>query len=172
MPAESEVLGLLVSEWSALGTVAAVIVSLIFGVTGYFRTSRLEEDRRDEELRAQALKVAAWQHGSHDSPAGAKFTIFNNSDMPIYKVQVPGIDMFDINTGKEFELEFGYVPPGQPFSAPLNPYHGDVSETWELIFTDAGGHRWKRTASGELTCYPEETERRPIEWDGMRQWIR
>ncbi|MGM0931150.1 MAG: hypothetical protein ACQEXN_15795 [Actinomycetota bacterium] len=173
MTNEREALGLLVSEWTALGTVAAVIVSLSFGVVGYVRHSMRESARRKHDVRAQASKVAAWQHGSHESALGAKFTILNNSDMPIYKVCVPGIDLFDGTAGKNHPVEFGYVPPGQPFSAPLDPYHGDVSENWELIFTDAAGRRWKRTAAGELTLQPAVPEKKHSEeWGGMRPWIR
>lgn len=59
-----------VSEWSALGSVVAVFTSLALGALGYVRSYHAEAERRTDEARAQASKVAAWQQGSHDTMAG------------------------------------------------------------------------------------------------------
>lgn len=148
---EREFLGLLVSEWSALGTVAAVIVSLVIGFLGWNGSKRAEAQLRTEALRAQASKVAAWQSGDDRSPAGYALTVLNNSDLPIYKVLAPGLTRLNINTGEDEVVEFGTMPPLDSRTASVGFEYGDITDSWELQFTDANGTQWRRTADGVLS---------------------
>jgi hypothetical protein len=148
---EREVLGLLVSEWSALGTVAAVIVSLVVGFLGWRGSRRAEEQLRAEGLKAQASKVAAWQSGRDNTPEGYALTVLNNSDLPIYHVHTPGLTTLNTNTGKDEIVDLGTMPPLDKRRASFGFEHGDITESWELQFTDANGTKWSRTADGVLS---------------------
>jgi len=154
MENEREFLGLLVSEWSAIGTVAAVIVSLVIGFVGWRGSARTEEKLRTQALRAQASKVAAWQSGNPNSREGYALTVINNSDLPVYGVRAPDLTIFNTSTGVDDPVEFGTIPPSKERSVDIGHAFGDISNTWELFFTDANGTEWHRTAGGVLSLVP------------------
>lgn len=155
MENEREFFGLLVSEWSALGTVAAVVVSLIVGFVGWRGSKRTEAQLRKEGLRAQASKVAAWQSGNDRSSQGYALTVLNNSDLPIYSVHAPRLTVLNTSTGKDDLVEFGTMPPSDRRTVNVGFEHGDITHSWELQFTDANGTKWRRTADGVLSPVPE-----------------
>jgi hypothetical protein len=134
--------------FSSVGTVGA------FG-TGFVllrREHRREDERTEDERRAQAAKVSAWVE-LHRTPVGARelmFHIHNASDMPIYEVELP----LPTPAGGEPETEFiGLVPPGQTVRRPaprewLTSYVGP--EPIEIEFHDSAGRQWRRNEQGTL----------------------
>lgn len=133
-----------------MGTVGAFVVGFVL----LRREHRREDDRAEDERRAQAARISAWVE-AYRKPDGTRelaFHIHNASDMPIYEVELPLPARTEEEGGA---VEFvGLVPPGQTVRRPapsewLRTYV--EPEPVQIEFLDSAGRRWIRDEQGALT---------------------
>jgi hypothetical protein len=131
---------------TAIGTLAAVIVALGFGVWETIRAKWAAEVADDRQVLAQVASVVAL--GQEISSVGQKLwtaTVYNGSDRPVFDVVVQP------PTGPAIEV--GLVMPHLRREGPTQSRTagGEVRVTSHLavVFTDAGGRRWRRPGNSD-----------------------
>lgn len=153
-----------VPTWGLL--IGAVVTAYLAGRAFQAQSAQLRS-QLEEQLRAQANKVAAWGEGTPSMSKPCRVRILNASDLPVYDV------IADFTLGIPARLEADeplpflglkelpvIEPGGKPsieFPSPLprmNPEERRDVEDWKILvsikFTDAAGKRWKRDFDGSL----------------------
>lgn len=161
-------------DWATWVGSIGIVLTLAATVWQLGREARL---RRREQIRAQAVAVAAWYIGTEwesgepdGDPPVTRFAIFNGSAQPIYEVVVTlvfiqgaaprsGEDWLALkNDGPQlpYGQVFGAIGPGQ--------WSMSVDAGWgvsmarpgcEIGFSDAASRHWIRRANGELESIDE-----------------
>src|SRR5215510_1002874 len=155
---------------SAIGTTAAVIVSLVLAS----RAGRLNRSQQAEQVTAWFDGPAEEAEEAREGYLEVQVRIKNASDQMIYdlvayiaRVSDPVRVQRDIE--KEHYLEdcigrIGNVPPGEMVVRIRHPGHG-MHQRWgiEFAFQDAAGRYWFRRANGIL----KQISLHPIDFYGM-----
>jgi hypothetical protein len=139
--------------------------------------------RKEQERRAQAVRVSAWPHSYWGSTAQTVIVLHNGSDEPVYRAVVSFVFIQGAapHSGKEliarwdlfgqFVRTFTVIPPGRHYTTVPGGWAGMMRRPGvELAFVDQAGVNWLRTADGELSeIHPEPVDyygmSRPISWD-------
>lgn len=146
---------------TALGTVGAVAVALVFGLW-QMRYIRRDAKQRDENRkREQASKVTAWLETGGTSPVGqdVRIRITNTSDRPVFNFVLDieddylleAINMLPDSSGAFINKALvGILPPnaGDVWWSGNVPPEDD--RPIPCSFTDAEGIKWRRDAEGLL----------------------
>lgn len=145
--------------FSALGTVGATVVALIFGLISLrlalrdHRARRQQDIERFEEkyaaeqrqIRSQAERVASWVEVRQEYPTHV-VVIQNSSDQPIWEIEVHYPHL------SEGKASFTVIPANGKKELPMQPAPGISEQAADLFFRDNAGRRWYRPAEapGEL----------------------
>lgn len=158
--------------WSAIGTIAAVVVALVLA-------GKQSRDTLRRERQIQAEKITAWLDFS--TQVSVRLRVRNASDQLIYDlvaqaVSVQGafrttavLDTEERN--REFGALIGNVPPGETVSE-INTGGGGMHLRFavEIAFRDAAGRFWLREGDGtikEVKQHPLDLYNlsRPVGWE-------
>jgi hypothetical protein len=146
-----------VQTTSAVGTAAAAMIALTFGVSAEWRAHRaerrnalLQEQQTEELIRRQASRVAGWLvpainaalDNNHDESPRSRLVVRNASDEPIWDVTVFYRDDLEHPTEGTLCLigEWQVVAPGEELEEDLDLPIGDANRrTAKFMFRDNAG---------------------------------
>lgn len=145
--------------FSALGTVGATGVALIFGLISLRLALRDHKARRQQDIerfeekyeaeqrqiRSQAERVASWVEVRQEYPTHV-VVIQNSSDQPIWEIAVHYPHL------SEGKASFTVIPANGKKELPMQPVPGISEQAVDVFFSDNAGRRWYRPAKapGEL----------------------
>lgn len=142
--------------WTAIGTVGAVVVALLFGASAELR--RLMTRRR-----AQAEQISAWAEEEPVSESQFRHVgfILNASGEPVWDITV-FVDSVRRETADELDpraevverIQIGMLPPGRKekrtYQLEFMPYAPDSPVPLVFFFRDNAGRWWFRDEKGQL----------------------
>jgi hypothetical protein len=162
------------ADWlSGVGTVAATIVALGFGISA-LKTAQKDKKDREAQARRDQARVYCWA-GAY-VPAfekGGTAWVKNDTDLPIHHLTVniftePLPNRKSLNMGTSFMLA-----PGETRSIDLDAAHfdGELANPRvhiSVTFTDVDGFIWTRHPNGALTPFPWDKLQMPTPLDEGR----
>ncbi|MFJ3406495.1 hypothetical protein [Promicromonospora sp. NPDC090134] len=147
-------------DWMiAIGTLAAVLVALVFGGFEYYRGTADRREQATERRRAQATLVNAWLdvHIEPDPPRLlAEYRIHNASAAPVYEVvvSIPAGFMGDAPRLEPWGMLTPTDKPRVVEEPEVVHFVDDQDVQLELTFRDAAGLWWRRGTDGILHELP------------------
>ena len=146
-------------DWTVLGTWVGSIGTVAAFFVGFKQIRDERNDRKRKELRAQAEHITAYI--AKENISRAVINVLNKSSEPIYEVVV-FLDAFQGPEGHYYiddHISFlSIVPPGNYYTefARIDggmSFHPGIS----IVFKDAKGNAWNRSARGELTMVDKDS---------------
>lgn len=148
------------ADWlSGVGTVAATIVALVFGISA-FRTAQKDKKVREVQAARDKARVYCWAGAFVPAfeKGGAAF-VRNDTDLPIHHLTVSVFaeslaERKSLNMGTSFMLQPKETRKIVLEASQFEPEHANPRVHITVTFTDVDGFTWTRHPSGALTPFP------------------